>query len=110
MGVLVVLVTAPRDASDRIAERLVSSRLAACVNVVRGVRSTYWWQGKVESAEEDLLIIKTDESVYGELERAVKEMHPYEVPEIIALRVERGLEEYISWVSSSVSARGVERA
>ncbi|MGC9112847.1 divalent-cation tolerance protein CutA [Acidilobus sp.] len=106
MTALVVLVTAPKDGSARIAKELLDSKVAACVNVIPGVRSSYWWEGKVEEAEEDLLIIKTTEEAYGRLEELIRRVHPYKAPEVLALRVDRGLPEYLSWLEGSVSPRG----
>lgn len=105
MAVLVVLITAPRGEGRKLARTLVEAGVAACVNVAP-VSSVYTWKGSVEEAEEDLLIVKTTEEAYGRLEELVKKVHPYEVPEIIAFRVERGLPEYTSWVEGSVSQGG----
>ena len=96
--VYVVFVTAPRGKGEEIARRLVEERLAACVNVVSGVKSIYWWQGKVESDAEDLLVVKTNADVLDKLITRVREIHPYEIPEVIALPVEKGLPEYLAWV------------
>ncbi|MEB2837100.1 MAG: divalent-cation tolerance protein CutA [Desulfurococcales archaeon] len=104
--VYVVLVTAPPSEAERLARALVERRLAACVNVVPGLRSVYWWEGRVEEAEESLLIIKTSGSALDSLLEAVKELHPYEVPEAIALPVEAGLGDYLEWVLSEVRGDG----
>ena len=101
--VYVVFITAPRGKGEEIAAKLVEARLAACVNVVGGVRSIYWWKGRVERDEEDLLVVKTTGSRLEELIRFVKEIHPYEVPEVIAVPVEKGLPEYLAWVEESVT-------
>ncbi len=96
--VMVVFVTAPRGKGAEIARRIVEKRLAACVNVVSGVKSVYWWQGRIEDSEEDLLVLKTSESRIDELISFIKSIHPYEVPEVIAFPVEKGLGEYLAWV------------
>ena len=96
-GVFVVFITAPRGKGKEIARRLVEERLAACVNIV-GVESVYWWQGKVEEDREDLLVVKTSAERMGELVRRVREIHPYEVPEIVALPVAACLGDYCKWV------------
>ena len=101
--VYVVFITAPKGKGDELASKIVEERLAACVNVVSGVKSVYWWRGKVERDEEDLLIVKTVESRLDVLIRRVKELHPYEVPEIIAVPVEKGLPEYLAWVEESTT-------
>lgn len=101
----VVLVTCPVEASERIARAVVDARCAACVNVLPAVRSMYRWKGKVEEAEESLLLIKTRSALLGELERAVKLVHPYEVPEIVALPVARGHRPYLEWIAESTALR-----
>jgi periplasmic divalent cation tolerance protein len=97
--IYLVIVTCPtqRDA-ERIAGLLLEKRLAACINILAGVSSFYWWKGRVESASEVLLLIKTKQDLLEELELEVKKAHPYELPEIIAFRVERGSKEYLDWV------------
>ena len=101
---LIVFVTAPDDESqaERIATSLVEERLAACVNVVRGVQSVYRWEGKVARDRESLLIIKTNVASYAGLERRVKTLHPYSTPEVIAIRIEAGSQEYLAWLRESV--------
>jgi len=101
----VVLVTCPSLVLGRkIAKTVVQKRLAACVNVVRGpVESFYTWKGKLESASEHLLIIKTTEKRLSELEREVKHMHAYEVPEFIAIPIAGGSADYLSWLNESVA-------
>lgn len=103
---VVAFITAPQGKGGDIARILVEKRVAACVNVVSGVRSIYWWEGRMESSEEDLLIVKTCEEALGELERVVREVHPYSVPELIAVPVIRGLREYLDWVCKEVWTGG----
>lgn len=85
------------------AEAVVSERLAACVNLVRGIESIYRWEGKVARDSEVLLIIKTTRERYEELERRVKELHSYATPEVIAFGIERGSKEYLDWLRESVA-------
>lgn len=101
----IVLVTCPTLALARkIARAVVRKRLAACVNVVRSpVESFYTWKGKLESAHEHLLIIKTTTARLPQLEREVKRLHTYDVPEFIALPIIAGSAEYLSWLSDSVA-------
>lgn len=103
---LVVLCTAP--ATDGIAERLarglVEAKLAACVNIVSGVRSFYRWQGELQEDGEAQLVIKTRAARFAELERFVREHHPYEVPELIALPIVRGSQAYLEWLAGQTSA------
>ncbi len=85
-----------------IAENVVAQRLAACVNVLPPVYSVYQWQDNVESAKENLLLIKTSREKYPALEKVIKSLHPYEVPEIIALDITSGLAEYLGWLEKSI--------
>ncbi len=97
-GVLVVLCTVPTGEGERIAKTLVERRLAACVNVIPSLTSFYRWKGKMERDAEELLVIKTGAETYEALERVLKEIHPYTVPEILALEVVGGNDDYIKWV------------
>lgn len=101
----VILCTCPdRETAEKIARHLVLDRLSACVNILPGVISVYRWQDQVESADEHLLLIKSSRDRYPELERAILDLHPYELPEIIVLPVERGFTDYLNWIDSCVSA------
>lgn len=96
----VIFCTCPdRDTADSIADRLVSEKLAACVNILPGLTSVYEWQGKVESDPENLLIIKTAGDRLDALTRRIEALHPYDVPEVIALPIEAGLPAYLSWIT-----------
>ena len=101
---IVVLVTSGSAKEARkIARAVVEQRLAVCVNIVTSpVQSVYRWKGRVESAKEFLLIIKTTQSRFAKLEAAVERHHSYDVPEIIALPVVRGTTDYLAWISESV--------
>ena len=97
---LVVLVTAPgAEEAARIARALVEERLAACGNVVPGLRSIYRWQGAVQEDAEALLILKTTRDRFEALRARVLALHPYEVPEVIALAVEAGSAAYLDWIA-----------
>ncbi len=99
-----VLCTCPdKDSAQTIAERLIDQRLAACVNILPGIQSIYSWQGKRESAQELLLVIKTTKNVYSALEKAITGLHPYELPEIIAVNIENGNAGYLNWISNYIS-------
>jgi periplasmic divalent cation tolerance protein len=99
---VVVLVTVPdRDQANRIAEAIVSERLAACVNIIPGIESVYRWEGKVVRDGELLLVIKTTQDRYDELECRIKELHSYRVPEVIALAIGCGLRAYLDWLWDS---------
>jgi periplasmic divalent cation tolerance protein len=96
-----VLSTCPSAAvAKRLARRLVEERLAACVNILPLAQSIYRWRGKVESAREWLLIIKSRRTVYPRLEARLRELHPYELPEIIAVPIARGLAAYLAWIDN----------
>ena len=101
---LLVLVTCPTAAeAKRIARAVVDARLAACVNLFPGaVQSIYRWKGKVETARERLLLIKTSRKRLGKLRAAVERLHSYEVPEIIALPIIDGNPDYLKWINESV--------
>lgn len=105
--VVVVLVTAPSaEAAERIAAAVVPEGLAAAVNIVPGLRSVFAWEGRVETAEEVLLLIKTRAGRLPALEARVRALHPYRVPQFIALPVVAGHEPYLAWVSESVTTKG----
>ncbi|MCS6884444.1 MAG: divalent-cation tolerance protein CutA [Acidobacteriota bacterium] len=104
-GELVVFVTIDSEqAAVSMAETLVNERLAACVNIV-AVKSVYRWQGNVVKDEEWLLIIKTDEKRYERLESTVKGLHSYTTPEVIALRIEKGSQQYLEWLRDSLEGK-----
>ena len=92
-----------REDARRIAAIVVGRRLAACVQVVGPVESTYWWAGKVEDGEEWLCLMKTRKELYDRLEEAVKSVHPYEEPEIIAVPIVEGSEGYLRWIEEETS-------
>lgn len=89
---------------ERLARTLVERRLAACVNVLPPMASYYRWEGRVESAEERLLVIKTRAELFEELRATLVGLHPYQVPEVLALEVAAGHSPYLSWLDESVSA------
>lgn len=103
--VLLAITTLPDTASAQaLAARLVELRVAACVNVLAPCRSVYRWQGKVENTEEVPLLIKTTAARYADLEAAIRAAHPYDLPEIVALPVTRGLPDYLAWVAAETAA------
>ena len=105
-AVHVVLVTAPdSEVAAELARRLVEEGLAACVNLVPGVRSIYRWQGAVQEDAEILLIAKTRATLVDALAARVRALHPYELPEVIALAVAAGSEPYLDWVRAASEAR-----
>lgn len=97
---LLVMSNLPDSASaEALARELVELRLAACVNILPGVRSIYRWQGAIEEANEVTVFIKTATHRYPDLEAAVRRLHPYEVPELIALPIAAGLPPYLHWIA-----------
>jgi periplasmic divalent cation tolerance protein len=80
---------------------LIEGKFAACANLLPLIESIYWWQGKIEEGKETLVLFKTSEDGYERFQSTLRELHPYEVPEIIALPINRGLPEYLQWVVSN---------
>ncbi len=96
-----ILCTCPdQKTADTIARRLVTDKLAACVNILPGLTSIYEWQGEIETAQENLLLIKSHRYRFVEIESAIKQTHPYQLPEIIAVDIERGSSDYLKWIDS----------
>lgn len=101
-SLLVVLVTAPDiGVARKIAKAAVGARLAACANIVPGIESHYWWQGKLDTGAEVLIIFKTTTGALPKLEKIVLENHPYDTPEIISLPIKSGNARYLKWLISS---------
>jgi periplasmic divalent cation tolerance protein len=101
---IVVLITASsEDEAAKISRALVEARLAGCVNIIKGIRSIYHWQGKVEDESEVLMIVKTQQHLFPSLSKKVKELHTYTVPEILALPVVEGSVEYLNWLKEVTS-------
>ena len=98
----VVTTTAQKGDAEKIAKILIEKRLAGCVQIVGPVTSTYWWKGWVEQSQEWQCLIKSRRDLYGELEEAIKEIHPYETPEIIALPVITGCRDYLDWLGEEL--------
>ena len=97
----IILCTCPdKDTAEKIAHLLVNDKLAACVNILPGITSVYRWHEQLESAQEQLLLIKAYKSSYQAIETTIKMHHPYELPEIIAVPIENGLPEYLHWIDS----------
>ena len=104
-ALVVITTTETKEDAERLAHLLVEGELAACVQVLPQITSIYRWQGKVEQAGETLLLIKTTRATYPQLETAIKENHAYQAPEIIALPVQAGLDEYLDWLDASIRLR-----
>lgn len=105
MTTLLVFTTLPdRDRAESLARELIERRLAACVNILAPCTSMYHWEGKTETAAEIPLVAKTTEERYAALEECIRAAHPYDLPEIVAVPVTRGLPGYLAWVTRSVES------
>lgn len=101
--IVIFITTATADEARQISRRLLERRKVACVNIVSGVNSHFWWTGKLNSVQESLLIVKTKSSLLPEIIELVKGMHSYDIPEIIALPIVGGNEDYLQWIEENVS-------
>ena len=102
-----VFVTCPsKEEARRIAKRLLDEKLIACANIVNGVESIFRWKGNIDKASESLIIMKTVKNNLKNIEKTVKMLHSYEVPEIVALPLEWGSSDYLKWLSKSVKQKG----
>ena len=100
---IVIFITASNSKeAHKIAKALLSQRKAACVNIVSGISSLFWWQDKLDSAQESLLIVKTKASLLNQIVTLVREIHSYEVPEIVALPIIGGNQDYLEWIDKEV--------
>ena len=100
--IILITVDSPEEAR-KIAEALIKQRKAACVNIVPGVNSFFWWQNEMDTAQESLLIVKTKASLLSEIIGLVKEIHTYDVPEIIALPIIGGNQDYLAWIDKEAA-------
>jgi len=102
---LVLLVSCPIEKAPALARTLVDEKLAACVNIQGPVRSIYAWKGRISDEKEGLLFIKSKAPILDDLMRRIKELHPYEVPEIIAIPIIKGSKDYFKWLSDETLRR-----
>jgi periplasmic divalent cation tolerance protein len=100
--IVLLITTADAEEAQRIADVLLAERMAACVNIVPKVNSQFWWHGKVEKADESLLIVKSRAPLLSQIVKLVKKHHRYEVPEIIALPVVGGNPDYLEWLAKEL--------
>lgn len=101
-NIVLLITTADAEEARRIADVLVKKRKAACVNIVPGVSSLFWWQGKVDKADESLLMVKSRASLLNQIVKLVKQHHSYDVPEIIALPIIGGNPDYLEWIGKEL--------
>ncbi len=99
---IVLITCGSREEAEKISKILVEKKLAACVNILSNVKSYFWWEGKIDEADEHLLIIKTKAEKIKELIERVKKIHSYSVPEIISLPILEGNKEYLKWIGDSL--------
>jgi periplasmic divalent cation tolerance protein len=101
----VITTTETKEQAEGIARAVVEKRLAACAQIVGPISSTYWWKGKIETAGEWMCLMKSREDLYAQLENAIREVHPYEVPEIVAMPIVAGSKDYLRWLSEELKDR-----
>ena len=106
MYIVVFVTVSSIKEARKISAALIKQKLAACVNIINGVNSVFWWQGKVDSSKELLLIVKTRKALFKKVEKVVKTLHSYKVPEIIALPIFCGSRQYLRWINDSVRKSG----
>jgi periplasmic divalent cation tolerance protein len=103
---LIVFNTCPsQDVAETVASALVEKNLAACVNILPGITSVYSWQGKIEKDREVLLMIKTHHERYGAVEEEICKLHPYELPEVVSVSIDKALPDYLSWISENLAIK-----
>ena len=102
MYIVILITTKDAKQAQKIADGLLKDKLVACANIIGGVRSLFWWAGKIDSAKEVLLILKTKKTLFNKAAAKVKLLHSYQTPEIIALPIVAGSEDYLKWISVSV--------
>ena len=100
--VVIFITTSTKKEAKKISNNLLKEKLVSCVNIIKGVNSHFWWKGKIESANEVLLIAKTESRFFNDIVKIVKTLHSYEVPEIIALPIIDGNKDYLNWISKSI--------
>ena len=102
----ILMTTLPDEGQAReVAKLLVTRKLAACINILPKMTSIYEWEDKLEQGEEHLLLIKTEQHLVTELQNTIKEIHPYELPEIIAVNIDAGYEKYLGWIRESTNRK-----
>lgn len=100
--IVILITTKDKKEAEKIAQGLLKDKLIACANIITGVQSLFWWQGKIDKAQEVLMILKTKKNLFKKVSAKVKSLHSYQTPEIIALPIVAGSEDYLKWIDSSV--------
>jgi len=102
----IILCTCPnKKTAEDLASLLIKQKLAACINIIPGITSVYEWQGKIETSQEHLMLIKSHTNKYEAIESTIKTIHPYELPEIIAVPIERGHPDYLQWINKCLCTK-----
>jgi periplasmic divalent cation tolerance protein len=104
-GIVIFITSGSEEEAKRLGRILVEEKLAACVNIIPGVESLYWWKGKIESSKEWMLVVKTQGKMVNRIVKRVKEIHSYEIPEVIALPIVEGNRDYLQWISDVLALR-----
>src|ERR1700733_9430328 len=100
---IIVLVTSKdKKEAEKISQGLLEAKLIVCANIIEGVQSLFWWQGKIDSSQEVLLVLKTKKALFKKVTAKVQSLHSYQTPEIIALPIVQGSKDYLEWISASV--------
>ncbi|HKD09715.1 MAG TPA: divalent-cation tolerance protein CutA [Bryobacteraceae bacterium] len=107
--ILVFSTCESKEEAERLAKALLEARLAACVNVITQIRSFYWWQEKIESADESMMVIKTSSDLFDQVRELIQEKHSYDVPEIIAIPITAGSPAYLNWLGGELAEPGQTR-
>lgn len=102
--IIIFVTCASKREASLIAKKLLNERLIACANIIEGVESSFWWKGKTDKATESLIVIKTVKRNFRKIQKRIKKLHSYEVPEIIALPIVEGEGDYLKWIDESIKA------
>ncbi len=99
----IIFITCPDfKSAKKVSQSLLKGKLVACVNVLPIIKSMYWWESKLESHSEVLMVVKTKTNLYKQIEKEVKKLHPYTVPEIISFKIDKGNKDYLDWISDVI--------
>jgi periplasmic divalent cation tolerance protein len=100
--IIVLTTTSSREEAEKIAKTLLEEKLIACANIIGPAYSLFWWQGKIDTAQEHLILMKTRRDLFGKVSERVKTLHSYQVPEVIATRITEGSKDYLKWLDESL--------
>jgi len=101
-NIMVFMTTPTKKEAQRIVHSLLNKHLIACANIIGPVDSEFWWQGKIDKAKEFLVIMKSDEKLFEKLSKTIKELHSYDIPEILALPIVKGWTKYLDWLNTTL--------